>query len=1838
MNPLFYPNKQKDPKAGIVKHKSLLEYGKSAEGPDTLRSSIPNSWIYNDKDASSTWNNLETKTPKKSSRAKREENTFSKIDESTHKIRQIIESFEMTDQEFLLALMDMLEDDTSLDNIDQQAIMAEARYSLQRLIDDHQGNAEAQNKMLDSLKYWFTFIRQQSVNEIESSLPRLTDNIVVDSAQLASIIKSIFEQNESSVEAATTIHQTIIDALQKQIREEQDKVAERDAELDKLRHSQDFTSRNRRRSTTISKKMTSREPSLVLTNAQRKICEQEMTINNLRSALNQINDVEDIQMSASNGSPDFMIDPAYLADREIEFEMKLNLLNEKVQVLNEENKNLHSQLKVSKFNEMQLESKIVGLESQRRNLEANLENSNLKYTHMENVMKKRIDDISTNQSKSDDNNAIFELKGKYEKKIMEMQEFHRTQMITNQEHLEKRHRAQIEDLMKTFEDDDKQTAVYRIMEQQETVTKSIREECNLRLEEMRTNYSRKIEALTLQFETKMVNIKKERERLNEMHKDDIEAALFEQRMKIEEETRQKIIESESQILAKYNEAKSKLLTKIDNLKSVNSKLTLERNTLRSLIEASDGTKLHSTESEDLIDLNGTVDPNQVDTDSIEEKIRQEITQEYESIIQNQRKTFEKTKEWEMKKLRDTLYRDFQIEFQQKEMSIASKLVNLRETLSIPLPELDSIIDSISEPNIEETNEKKIEQPMVPLSDLKSLHEKMTTLSEENLFLKGTLETMTKNKDSINGDVISAMRKTIASESEKISEILKENQYLKSKLSEQSGQTYDKITLDVIKARENKEPIAQSPIIDFHSVWKESVLCLSKSFESPPQYSKDRVFKPVLMHANPSLSFPYFKVVLSANQPQYISFELKKLMFSDSSSQVLLENKNSDHDNESINEGKSFAKPLINGSLSTPTLSQNIQTSQPIKRPSNKNFQTPPLMNIQIFDTIEISGQEFGHNTMQNKSNLFISNSNTFNIAENDILGKKVPNGMVTKSQLSLSKIDFFNRIRNISTSIDGLLTNERSYYDNFYAQYSVTIVSIVPSEPKHSSSMFLIENPTKMDQKNNIVLRIDNDFKNDVCIKSIVQKSRPVGPLTLFDVVPNKSREIDHFGSIQKPIPSNFGYSEHFNEKHRPLEVSFVGSTLNIPIIELKRSVSSRASSPGQASRYSNQSNGMSSLSSNNFGVVDFSPRTTENNDISDKISYLKEYQMNIVESHQDLEAQYQDLVLRHKEIVSALKKTIEMYQKVSNPLADMSGIKEELEQQHKYLDNVISERESLMNSLNDANFELNNRSKSILDMTEANRIQQNRITELENQIDHFNQQLAIEHIKGKDNKSILIQEDVIQSLQDKILESEDLRSKLESEIISMRKTIPTGISISRTNDNMFIQGVFVVPFVVFHSGEISQTSTKGFSLEPLAISQDNQFDFPNSVLAYACTSPIPEPATNRDGRTLDENNDTIRIKNGAVIKPKGSIISSTPIKKDSKTSGLKSPLPDLRPLGRASSFESLTPFRKNEKTVVYVTRFVKEEKTKSITPIIPKPSPTISPKPEPNQPINGAPPSLTTSPVIQSGRLAPTVVSALSNLKRRLHTLEDMIANKGHELLDWKDKKSQIQQTLLKLSGDYARLELDFKKQTSKNDQLQERINASLEIIRKLTAENEELKSLIAEYSKINSKTQKAFHDRKLVEAEYASINEMRKRLLMNQVTPSNNESIRNYFARQAAAATRWEIRKNTLVTKEREKMMSILISMRLVDSSSSKQPSVIEQIPPTKPASNAISIITFSQPEKPQPIRNTGRSNVTEILPDESIPSPEEAIITANKHNQTLSDHLRLGIIAQPIKIAQK
>ena len=810
MNPLFYPDKNKQHKNTLVAKKKLVQ---NSRGTDTVSNGIPDNWYYNENQAEDIWKSFEQV---ESQAIPKQDNVspFVKIDESAQKIKSLIDNYEMTDHDLLFGLLDILGDTDEMMDLDRQTIFMEARYSLQKLIDNHEGNSEAQQQMMDSLRGWFQNVQNYSKEDM-ANLPKLTD-VNFDTQELAQLINSCAHNSETTVEAATTLHQSIIETLKKQIDIYKQQIQDKDQEIQRLRASMELVSRGRRRAKTIAVK-SHEEQQAIIQKATKKIVVQDMKINELKSTITQMKDEQDAQINLPEEEPPGYdgIDPAILAERELEFDTKQRLLNETIQQLREENADLSTKTKQDKIAITNMENKISNQEAQIKTLTGQLQSEHKNHVQQIDVYKKKTEDLllklsQTSQSKDTENAMKLELQRQLQKQAEQLKNQFNIQMDQN----EKKQRAAMQDLLNHMKSDNSQGVVNTLIKQQEETVDRLKTQYEQRIFELKESNTQRLQINKTSYEQKIKALQKEFEQYKANQDEYMKTQIDNAKVEMDKEKRKEIYDAQVENNKQLTEVRQKLMLRIDTLKAKTRKLQNERDSLRSLVAMSD----QNGKMPDIIsneDEEETVNEelSELDPEFVKIQIEQALLkqqEEHEREMYQMKKALDQSKDLEIKKIKESLQNAFELKLQEQKDDFVEKLTNIIENSQEKPPiELKNFIMQISDKPIEDEKTKEITeatQAMIAFDEYKSLYEKNSKLQDENEFLKTTLEKMNKNGQQFNGDVISAMRKTVADEAQQITRVFEENKILKIKLAEKEGKTTTELTIQLRKLRETKAPL------------------------------------------------------------------------------------------------------------------------------------------------------------------------------------------------------------------------------------------------------------------------------------------------------------------------------------------------------------------------------------------------------------------------------------------------------------------------------------------------------------------------------------------------------------------------------------------------------------------------------------------------------------------------------------------------------------------------------------------------------------------------------------------------------------------------------------------------------------------------------------------------------------------------------------------------------------------------------------------------------------------------------------------------------------------------
>lgn len=787
MNPLFFPDSNKGEKTGLAKSKKLVQNTKNPPQTEEVLKGVPDNWYYNENQTENIWKSLEN-GPKTREMPEEKSNPFVKIDESAQKIRNLIVNYQLNDHDVMLGLLDMLDKTGSMLDLDQQTLLMEARYSLSKMIDNHAGNSDAQQQLLNSLRSWFQGVQASSKNDV-ADLPKLADT-QLDATQLAQLIKSCCEMSESSIGQAASIHQTIIENYQKQIAEFQAKLADKNHEIQRLRESMEILSRGHRKANSKMQKQ-HQEQGQALNNANRKIMEQDTKINKLNTTVSTLK--EQIEENNEENEAQFEgIDPAILAERELEFDAKIRVLNEAISNLRTENTTLQTKIKQDKLASNQLENKNVELENEFKIIKNQLQTEKDKFTKQINELKKKNEDmmvkLSTQGPERDEENMKLEI----QRHLTEQKERLQANYQATLESIERKHKAQMQDFINSMTPDGNQKMMDILMKQQNDTLDRMTDNHKKEMDELRDNFKEKMDNLKRTYEMKNRKLEKEVEAAKEIHSVELRNALENQKIELDNESKRAVLENTAEMQKQLNTVRQDLILKIDTLKTKNRKLHAQVKSLQVIASMNDEAVkdqalFEDDDEEELLDENTglTEEMMNLKIDMEVQKVKEEMNKEMIA----QKKAYDKAKEIEIAKIKEIMQANFERKVAEQREKIVEHLSNCNSQA-----DFSKMIKDISEQDLQTPSELAEDiVPQVPMDEFRELHSKYLKLVDENTFMKKTLENINSRGSNFNGDVVAVMRSQIADDAEKISRVYEENRLLREQLGQKIGKSLDEIS-------------------------------------------------------------------------------------------------------------------------------------------------------------------------------------------------------------------------------------------------------------------------------------------------------------------------------------------------------------------------------------------------------------------------------------------------------------------------------------------------------------------------------------------------------------------------------------------------------------------------------------------------------------------------------------------------------------------------------------------------------------------------------------------------------------------------------------------------------------------------------------------------------------------------------------------------------------------------------------------------------------------------------------------------------------------------------------
>lgn len=860
MNKFFYPGTEKIDKPGLERHHQLIESSTlhtAIQSQKKVRESLPNNWIYNDNKAKEVWSELEQFESCPRGKYKPDEpSPLAKIDESAAKLRKTITNFEIQDQEFLMELMELIDDDSFVDSLDQSSILFEARYRLQQMIEEHIDFGERQANLLTNLTSWFVDVKNGE-QEDQSSISSLKTSSSEDKlTQLRKLIEDYKEMSAGQIEKAENLHEDIIQNLNEKVNDCKKKISQKDLELSQLNQSLQQAN-SRRKNGRVFNVRDSVHYDAELAYSQRKAMELQEQLNSLRVSLSEYtklknsSSMREIMLNANltDQPPDLLQNSSLKSERnsvlysnfntndmdftklkennhglisverEIEFESKLCVLANQIKNLKDDNKILSEQIMQNRQSEIVSEKRFQSVERQKKTMESALQSATKRMENMKESYERRIKELqgdpsSIGMSVNSENESILSLKKSYETKIDKMADDYRKQIQMAQQSMDKKYQKQLADVFKSMKHGDASAALEQVTTNFQQQILEMERHFNKELKDEKRKNAERVVALTKHYESIIKKKDIEIERIKKSVDSEIKCQILDVKIELDDKFNAKTFEDHENAVNEYNDIRRQMQGSIDHLNEKLLKMTRERDTLKSLIEANDlavdllddldgNIGNENEEEEDLYTNNGNTREDNILQKSLlslkEKEIEQKVSEKFSLIVKSQKETLQEYHKYELEKAKNFYKAKFQnvlSEFREKVVTKAGEVSDrmLKETEQIDYrKEIEDILVETVKLSVFDSDyqlDELYKNPTIPLSELDNkvnlYRSQVAALASENEFWKTTLKHMQSSsngdsKDDSDVNVIESMKAAIEKQSKRMAEIDKENRALMNKL-------------------------------------------------------------------------------------------------------------------------------------------------------------------------------------------------------------------------------------------------------------------------------------------------------------------------------------------------------------------------------------------------------------------------------------------------------------------------------------------------------------------------------------------------------------------------------------------------------------------------------------------------------------------------------------------------------------------------------------------------------------------------------------------------------------------------------------------------------------------------------------------------------------------------------------------------------------------------------------------------------------------------------------------------------------------------------------------------
>jgi hypothetical protein len=750
MNLLFLPSHPKDPKPGLHKNRKIMQY--PTEVP--LKSQpqpVPDDWMYDDEKTARVWSDAEPGSAEVEEQLARidRKNPFRCLDESAHRIRRIIEKYEVSDQELLTTLMDLLDDELACDSFDQEGILFEARVRLSQLVDEHAENTEGQDKMLSSLKFWFTNLIQSNIAGSDPSMRDMND--VVQSFDIARFINQSFDIREMSLDQITSLHRGVVDALTGQIRELKRRNEAQTQQISELQKALDVQIARRRKTSAI--KRAQQDSELQIQAAYRRVAEQGARITTLEQAMGSSQPGEEPAESPRDGAQDIMED----IGRQVDLQAKFQSMTETIAALKADVTEHMLAARKLKQSERILDNRSQALDRGKKLLEQSLAAANERGKLLEAANKKLSEDLQRVRENSIGMEVVSKVHSDYERLIQELKDDYHDRANQAVEKESQRYRKQLKQMIQALDGGNLQTALGELSQQQAAEMEQMQQNLQEQLKEARASSAHRLTTVIRHYEATIKALHNEQKLLQESVQHEIDTIATNRRLTDQEEFAARLLEIQDKAANDLSETHTKLSRKIEKLRKELLNSQKRCAALTAFAEES-GLADDMPGDTETHDVGGEEDELDEKTDEVlahslmqlkEREVERNVTQKFLAMIKAQREVFESEKAWAFDSIRKSMKNHADISLMDLRSGLIDKLTKAQDVFrkNAGSPDAEKIDELITEAItvIEESRGEVVQiggsGPVIPLSDLESRFAEVNTrlldLTGENELLRLT---------------------------------------------------------------------------------------------------------------------------------------------------------------------------------------------------------------------------------------------------------------------------------------------------------------------------------------------------------------------------------------------------------------------------------------------------------------------------------------------------------------------------------------------------------------------------------------------------------------------------------------------------------------------------------------------------------------------------------------------------------------------------------------------------------------------------------------------------------------------------------------------------------------------------------------------------------------------------------------------------------------------------------------------------------------------------------------------------------------------------------------------